>query len=463
MANRQRFPPRGVIAHLARGRIVSLFTGTTVALGAGREVTVMSKRILVAVVGMTILGGCGTGASRSAERTPDVPSVIGPAPQMVQVDVQAWNDAGAPAASAPVVIGDANGSAMSTRSTSSDGTVSAQVVPGGEVTLVSQQPGVTSVSTAVGLQAGSIDVAFGMPATTATGSVSVTLPGTVSGASFYELSYGCGDTWTGVGDATLSLDVDGACGAVVSVLAVARDGSWKPIAYADLDVASGASASFGGWRTDFQHVAAMFTDAPAQGGALSAAISAWHGGLRYDMDSAYVQVGGGAGAAFDLVLPGDGFAQQSSYHAEIDFADGSGSAIDRRVATAQSISEDLGADLLARPTSITVDTTDSARPALQWTTDATNVDAAEVFGGWTSQAGDTSMWQALVNGNPGRVQMAALPDSLGGARPDVTGAASLRVDLYHVSGGFQAIVGATGWTPTPGSSDYTLAHSWANQ
>ena len=415
---------------------------------------------------LVILGlgsGCGASSRGSAAALPGVAGMQGGwQPAIVSVSVKAYDEYGAPAAGAPVVISNGDGSVLSSTATADDGSLAGAVPAGGAVTLATSAPSTRSLQSAAGITGSAIHLVFGAPAPMALAPISVTIPSSVVGATFYELSYGCGDTWTGQAGTTLTIDVDDRCAASnVAVLGIARDASWNPLAWARADVAPGGVTALSSWRTDFVAVPVTLSSAP-NAGSLTVDVAAWHQGMRYDIGGAQATVAAAGGAQFAMVIPGGSFADAMSWSAELDAADGSGSLVEKRTVALGGVTASLSDVLMPAPASLSIDATDAARPTVRWSSSVA-ADAAQVEGSWSAADQTVSSWQAIAAGNPQAMTAVALPDSLASSRIDASGSGWVGVDLYKVDGGFDAIVGTNGWTPEPLGGEYVLQHSWASQ
>lgn len=440
------------------------------------------KRFIGWMAAMALVG-CSSTAGNGAKSAGYTPKIVPgpvpgnpaptPTPAAGPVNVEVFDDLGNPAAGLPVIFNHPDGRVLEQQQTSDSGEASAAIPLNATVTVFRDQPTFHYLQSVTGLHGGMHVVAGGSAAAASPSSISVAMPGAFAGALFYEVDSGCGQGFTQVGTDTVDVALDGSCpvGGSFSLLAIARDSSWAPVAFSfqtGLTVpASSLHVSLGAWRNDFTTVPVALANAPAGSASVSVGIDLWHDGRRFSFGSASAEVAAGGSAGMEIGIPGD-FAEATSWSVTLCFDNGtSGSFFERRVAVLPAISMDLTTDLLPRTIVTGVDTSDPNRPAVSWTSEGPiDASAATVSAQWASaDYSNTWIWDALTPAIATTLRMPTVPEGLANARPSADATlvtAGVNVMQLDYVTGYDAVAAASSWAPEAANAEYTVRTAWAS-
>lgn len=449
--------------------------------------TLRTLSISILALAAAAASGCGNGRQTitggpDATR-PDYPSFVIPTAEPTAtpapVSVQVFAPNGGVAAGVPVVLGAPDGSLAGQGLTDDSGSLAVPVPAGGSITVANMQPGETAhLQTVLGVSEGMTTTFGSFVPDMATGSelVHVTFFSDAEGAGSYDVYTGCtsGPTTTYPGsDAWITLDP--ACNpADVTVLAIARDWSNLPIAYAWIEhvsVPAGGSVDVTtpAWRTDFTASSVVISGAPAGSSWLSGSLILQKNGGTFPID-ADIQGAPDASAPMTVpfVVPPLASGDRIVLATALSYDDGcSGATVERGVTSVGgSIPVDLDTDLLPHISAATLDVTDSAHPALSWTapTGAIAPQAVSGFLTWTDTNYDAWDWTSLAvpsNASAGTVlPMPTMPSALAGSTRSSGFSPATIVMMERDGSSFASFASADGWTPVPASGSYVFRTSW---
>jgi hypothetical protein len=200
---------------------------------------------------------------------------------------------GGPVAGVPVAFHRPDGAVQEVAFTDASGEATAFVSEGALVTVgrrIVSSPDLWNLTTIAGVEPGDALLLAEPPGSAQTGTATVAFAGPVAGASSYRVDAAC---TAAIDPATyvdsVSMQLLGACGTSLDVLAIARAPGGALLAYAmATDVVVGgtapdqtASAPLGAWRTDFAQWPLGFTNAPVGSRFLHAALEPKRAGRRF--------------------------------------------------------------------------------------------------------------------------------------------------------------------------------------
>lgn len=345
------------------------------------------------------------------------PTPVAPAPAQVKV----LDADGNPVVGIPILISDSEGRQIGASATSASGTASAQIPVNGGLSLVRSTGTSNILDTIDGINPG-MSVGVGSPTSTnPIGTVSATLPPSRPDAAWYQVQAGCAETLVDQGGIAVSLTATTDCNpANVSVLVIARNASWQPVAWSAVAGAMPANGFLAlglpAWQEAFEDKTIVLANAPVGTLAVQASVGVLHNGLRYADSGSDALASAGSSATFVVKVPA-GFADSFVVDASASFGGGSSSLIERRLVGASgSFAVDLGAELLPQ---LTITDVSAANGSVTWTmAGSVAVDAIRVGASWSDATGSTWQWSRVAPGTAATTaKIPSLPELFQRAKP----------------------------------------------
>jgi hypothetical protein len=342
-----------------------------------------------------------------------------------------------------VVFQTSDGSVVTHAQTGADGVASAEVSPGGMVTVVRADGSAARALTVMGVQPGDhLEMGWRYTRSVLLGEASVTGPGAFAGAAVYVVQVPCAAVYTASLSAPIVMDITSTCldaDGRLQLLGVAHDASLVPVAFSyvrDIDFGAHAAAvTLPAWRTDWQDVAVELRNPPEAASDVSASLRLRRSTSVLQGDSVSRSWTTGA-LSFPLRLP-RGFADAVNYEVEVASVPGRPNERSRQglsgtwpaTAIPPTLPVDATVDLLPRLHTPVLDATDPVRPTVTWsaTGDIAGTTALRVEITWAA----SRTWAIVAPpGVPLPLTVPALPDALAAFRPPA--AAPTRVEVFAI-------------------------------
>jgi hypothetical protein len=318
------------------------------------------------------------------------------------ITIMMTDDNGNVIANAEIITQNADGTFNELITTDTNGEVTYNLPDSGMVTFPDTDGGGDPDNFTYGGLGGGNHIHWGGTAAPTPVTFDVTLPGDFGGASLYFVEAGCSSSLVFATGTPVELDLAD-CGSSADVIALAYDMSQALVAYSfatGLDPTTGAT-TLGAWQTDIQTFTLTVNNIPNTVDGVDTVMSLRRGNWTFAPSGGALDVNAGT---IDLMYP-PGFGDGIEFGAEAYWADESYAGIFRGEGSVSGTGTIDFANALPVPESVSVDDTDAARPALNWTGSTDGADAIGLFTAWDDGGSNAGFWQLIMPGGTASGQM----------------------------------------------------------